>query len=113
MTRNDSIGGLEQMVLLAVARLAGEAYGMSIRREIHGRASRDVAIGAVYATLERLEDKGFLKAVEKAPSAERDGRARRFFELTASGERALMAAANAHERMWEGLRLKRAGRAVR
>jgi DNA-binding PadR family transcriptional regulator len=113
VTRGDSIGGLEHLVLLAVARLEDDAYGMSIRREIHGRASRDVAIGAVYATLERLEDKGLVRSVTKDPSADRDGRARRFFELTGSGERALVATADAHRRMWAGLRLKRVGKATR
>jgi PadR family transcriptional regulator PadR len=110
MGRGDYLGELEQIVMLAVARLEGEAYGMNIRREIEHRGGRSVAIGAVYATLERLEDKGFVRtaARERAPDA--DGRARRFFELTASGIGALEAATEVHTRMRAGLRLRRAGR---
>jgi DNA-binding PadR family transcriptional regulator len=110
---NSYLGELEHLILLAVARLDREAYGMSIRREIAVRVERDLAIGAVYATLERLEEKGFVSALERPPSPDRDGRARRFFCITRSGERALMTAASVHERMWDGLRLKRIERASR
>jgi DNA-binding PadR family transcriptional regulator len=110
MARGDYLGELEQVVMLALARLEGDAYGMSIRREIERRAGRSVAIGAVYSTLERLEEKGYVRTVEKGPEAGRDGRARRFFELTRSGVDALQAAADLHARLWSGLRLKRAGR---
>ena len=96
--------------MLAVARLDDDAYGMSIRREIETRAGRPVAIGAVYSTLERLEDKGFVRSSDKAPAAERDGRARRFFHLTRAGIDALQAANRLQARMWSGLRLRGAGR---
>jgi len=109
MARGEYLGELEQIVMLAVAHLEGSAYGMSIRREIDERAGRSVAIGAVYATLERLEDKGYVRAVGKDPT-DRDGRARRFFELTRTGVEALSAANALHARMWSGLRLRRAGR---
>ncbi len=77
MARGEYLGELEQVVLLAVARLEGEAYGMSIRREIDAQAGRSVAIGAVYATLERLEDKGYVRTHEKAGEPGRDRRPRR------------------------------------
>ena len=111
--QNPYLGELEHLVLLAVARLDGEAYGMSIRREVHVRVERDLAIGAVYATLERLEEKGFVTMLERPPSPDRDGRARRFFSITRSGERALVIAAAVHQRMWDGLRLKRIEKASR
>jgi DNA-binding PadR family transcriptional regulator len=109
MARGEYLGELEQIVMLAVARLEGEAYGMTIRREIDQRAGRDVAIGAVYATLERLEEKGYVRTTDRDPAG-RDGRARRFFELTRAGVDVLRAASDMHARMWTGLRLRRAGR---
>jgi DNA-binding PadR family transcriptional regulator len=110
MARGEYLGELEQVVMLAVARLEGEAYGMSVRREIESRAGRSVAIGAVYSTLERLEDKGFVHSVERGSGSPTDNRARRFFELTAAGVDALHAANDLQSRMWSGLRLRRAGR---
>ena len=58
MAKGEFLGEFEQLVLLALLRLGEEAYGMAVRREIETRASRDVSIGAVYATLDRLEEKG-------------------------------------------------------
>ena len=110
MPRGDYPGELEQVVMLAIARLAEDAYGMSIRREIEQRGGRPLSIGAVYATFERLEDKKFIRSYEREPEEGRDGRARRFFELTKSGVSALEAAADLHTRMWAGLRLGRASR---
>ena len=110
MSRGDYLGELEQLIMLAVARLEGDAYGMSIRREIEQRGGRHVAIGAVYATLERLEDKGYVRNVRREAHPDRDGRARRFFELTRSGVDALQAAGALQQRMWAGLHLRRAGR---
>lgn len=110
MARGEYLGELEQIVMLAVARLQGEAYGMRIRREIEQRTGRDVAIGAVYSTLERLQDKGYVGAGSPRGAATRDGRARRFYQLTRAGIAALDAASEMQARMWSGLRLKRAGR---
>jgi PadR family transcriptional regulator, regulatory protein PadR len=110
MARGEYLGELEQVVLLAVARLEGEAYGMNIRRQIEERAGRSVAIGAVYSTLERLHEKGHIRQHERVPESGRDGRPRRFFELTRAGVDALRAANELQARMWAGLRLTRAGR---
>ena len=96
--------------MLAIARLEEDAYGMSIRREIEERGGRVLSIGAIYATLERLEDKKFIRSYEREPEEGRDGRARRFFELTKNGVAALEVAADLHTRMWAGLRLGRASR---
>jgi PadR family transcriptional regulator, regulatory protein PadR len=110
MARGGYLGELEQIVMLAVAHLEGEAYGMSIRREIERRTGRDVAIGAVYSTLERLQAKGHVHAAVPRSTDTRDGRARRFFQLTRAGVEALAAASEMQTRMWAGLRLRKAGR---
>ena len=107
MSRGKYLGEFEQLVLLAVARLDDGPYGMSIRREIEERSGRHVAIGAVYATLERLLDKGYVRAHKGDTSPERDGRARKFFALTASGADVLEEARGLQESMWAGLQLRR------
>jgi DNA-binding PadR family transcriptional regulator len=104
------LGEFEQVVLLAVLRLEDDAYGTSIRREIEARSGRQVTIGATYVTLDRLVAKGYLRAHDGAPTAERSGRAKRFFALTPSGVRALEAARELQSRMWAGIRLRRAGK---
>jgi DNA-binding PadR family transcriptional regulator len=81
-------------VLLAVMRLGSDAYGMTVRREIQSATGRDISIGAVYATLLRLESKGFIGSYAGEPTAERGGRAKRYFCMTADGKAALR---NTHE----------------
>ncbi|HYN10739.1 MAG TPA: helix-turn-helix transcriptional regulator [Vicinamibacterales bacterium] len=102
------LGEFEQLVLLAVVRLGQDAYGMRIRREIEHRAGRSTSIGAVYATLDRLEAKGFVRARDDSSG----GRARRFFGVSPTGMDALESARELQARMWAGLRtrLRRAGR---
>src|SRR5690349_522015 len=92
--REEPLGSLEHIVLLAVMRLGDEAYGISVRREIDLTAGRDLSIGAIYATLMRLESKGFVKSSEGEPTAERGGRAKRYFRVTADGKFAVQ---NTHD----------------
>jgi PadR family transcriptional regulator PadR len=92
--RQDSLGSLEHIVLLAVMRLGSNGYGMTVRREIESATGRDISIGAVYATLVRLESKGLVKSHTGEPTAERGGRAKCHFRMTADGEGALR---NMHE----------------
>ena len=92
--RQDALGSLEHIVLLAVMRLGSNAYGMTVRREIESATGRNVSIGAVYATLVRLESKGFIRSYAGEPTAERGGRAKRYFRMTAEGKGALR---NTHE----------------
>jgi PadR family transcriptional regulator len=110
MPRGDFLGSLEQIVMLAVMRLGTNAYGMTVRREIEERTGREISIGAVYATLERLEAKGYVSSFTGEPTAERGGRAKRHFEIEAAGHLALNASQNALKNMSEGLsrRWKRA-----
>src|SRR5688500_20355614 len=83
------LGTLEQIVLTAAMRLGDEAYGMTIRDEIEKRTGRAVSFGAVYVTLQRLEDKGLVSSWIGEPTAERGGRAKRFFQVTANGRQAV------------------------
>jgi DNA-binding PadR family transcriptional regulator len=103
MPRSASLGAFEQMVLIALVRLGPKAYGMTVRREIEQRTGRRVSIGAVYATLERLEEKGLVSSFAGEPTAERGGRSKRLFRLEADGERALRASQEAIRRMTAGL----------
>jgi len=101
------LGEFEQVVLLAVVRLEAGAYGTSIRREIEARGGRAVSIGAAYATLDRLVDKGYLKTREVAGGPERGGSARRYFTITSAGVSALEQARLLQTRMWDGIELRR------
>lgn len=76
-------------MLLALVRLDGTAHGMIVRREIEERTGRNISIGAVYATLERLEAKGYVSSFTGAPTRERGGRAKRMFRVESAGKRAL------------------------
>lgn len=97
------LGEFEQLVLLALLRLGRDAYGATVRREIESRAGREVAISAVYTTLERLERKGYVRSRVGEPTAERGGRRRRHFELRPAGAHALRAAYEAFIGMTAGL----------
>jgi PadR family transcriptional regulator PadR len=103
MVKPDLPGAFEQMVLLAVMRLGDEAYGMAVRRELEARAGREASLGAVYATLDRLEAKGQVSSVEQAGAPERQGRARRFFRVTAPGVQALRQALQATDGLRRGI----------
>jgi PadR family transcriptional regulator PadR len=103
MPRGDLLGSLEHIVLLAVARLRPEAYGMTVRREIQERTGRNLSIGAIYATLERLESKGYVSSSIGEPTAARGGRAKRHFQIEAEGERALVTSLDAIRSMAAGL----------
>jgi PadR family transcriptional regulator PadR len=106
MGRGEYLGEFEQVVLLAVARLENQAYGMRVREEIEVRAARRTSIGAVYATLERLVAKGLVRQTDLPGGAERSGLARRFFAITREGQTALEDARALQDRMWAGLKLR-------
>jgi len=101
---DDSLGSLEHIVLLAVMRLGADAYGMTVRREIDSAIGRDISIGAVYATLARLEQKGFVESFTGEPTAERGGRAKRHFHITADGKGALRNTQEIIRKMSAGLK---------
>jgi PadR family transcriptional regulator, regulatory protein PadR len=97
------VGEFEQLVLLALFRVGKDAYGISIWREIGERTGRDVSLGAVYKTLERLEDKGLVAGREGAPTPQRGGRRKKHYRLLAAGHRALTESLGALRRMTDGL----------
>jgi len=103
MGKGDFLGEFEQMVLLVVLRQDDQGYGMSIRREIEERAGREVSIGAVYATLDRLERKGLVRSRDGEATAVRGGRARKHFELTPDGAAALRTSRAMMDRLWDGV----------
>jgi PadR family transcriptional regulator PadR len=107
MAGRDYLGEFEHMIVLALLRLADRAYGVTVRREIELRTSREVSIGAVYATLDRLETKGYVKSYRGEPTPERGGRSKRFFRVTARGVAAVNRTHRALQSMTEGLEVLR------
>jgi PadR family transcriptional regulator PadR len=105
MAKGEFLGEFEQLVMLAVLRLKDDAYGMEVRREIEARARRDASIGAVYATLDRLETKGLVRSRELAPAGDKV-RPRRLYVITAEGGRALERTQTAMASMWQGLKVR-------
>jgi DNA-binding PadR family transcriptional regulator len=99
----ETLGEFEQLVLLALLRQGRDAYGMSVYEDIVARTGRDVSFGAVYKTLERLEDKGLVASRVGEPTPERGGRRKKHYKLLASGQRALKESMAALQRMSEGL----------
>ncbi|HEU4642899.1 MAG TPA: PadR family transcriptional regulator [Gemmatimonadaceae bacterium] len=98
-----SLGSLELTILLAVARLGDEAYGLAIRRDLAERTGREYAVGAIYTTLQRLEDKGLVTSHASEPLPVRGGRSRRHYALTGAGTRALHAAERHAASIWAGV----------
>jgi PadR family transcriptional regulator PadR len=107
MFGRDYLGEFEHIVLLALIRLEEQAYGVTVRQEIQSRIRREVSIGAVYATLNRLETKGYLKSFQGDPTPERGGRSKRFFRITVKGRTAVNRTQRALQSMTEGLDLVR------
>jgi PadR family transcriptional regulator len=105
------LGAFEQAVMLAVVRLGEHAYGRAILKEVQHRLQREVAAGAVHATLERLEGKGLLASRLGSGTAIRGGRARRFYRVQPAGVRALNDARAAVDNLWHGLKWPLKGRA--
>jgi len=103
MAKGDFVGEFELYVMLALAHLGDDAYGVTIRREIEARTDRTVAIGAVYATLARLEEKGLVRFHLSDPQPVQGGRARKYFALTRSGMGALRHSTAMLGRMIAGL----------
>ena len=103
MGKGDHLGEFEHLVMLALLRLKDAAYGMRVRQEIQSRTERSVAIGSVYATLDRLEHKGYVMGWA---GSEEGGRARKYFRLTPDGAQALLRKQDAIQRMTEGVSVR-------
>ena len=104
MARPDSIGQFEQLVLTAVLSLKEDAYGVTIHEKVGELARpKSISLGAVYVTLDRLEDKGLISSWLSEPTAERGGRAKRCYRMEALGERALQESAATAKRILDTL----------
>lgn len=97
------LGEFEQMILLAILQLRDEAFALGVIRELDRRAGRRVSRGALYKTLERLEEKGFVDWKVEATTPDRGGHPRRRFRVTATGITALRITKDALSQLWEGL----------
>jgi len=104
MPSRDFLGEFEHIVLLALLRLGDNAYGVTVRREIESRIDRDVSIGAIYATLDRLQAKGYVTSYLGDPTPERGGRSKRFFRVSSKGILAIQRTLKAFQSMTVGVR---------
>jgi DNA-binding PadR family transcriptional regulator len=105
--KGNHVGEFEELVLLVVRRLGDDAYGLAIRRCLDRETSRDVSIGAVYAALDRLEDKRLVTSAMTQGTPVRGGRSRRSFALTREGDRQLRALQQVRERLWRAAPVRR------
>ena len=105
MGKTGVLGAFEELVLLALLQQGKNAYGVSIRRELEERSGSDVTMGAVYATLERLEDKGMVRPRPGETKESRRGRPRRYFDIQAGGIAALDQTRRVRDTMWQGIEL--------
>jgi PadR family transcriptional regulator PadR len=102
MAKPDSIGQFEQLVLTAILALGDDAYGVTIQTKVAELSHpKTVSLGAVYVTLDRLEDKGLVASWLSDPTPERGGRAKRCYRLEALGERALQDSVVTAKRIWD------------
>ena len=102
MAKPDSLGQFEQLVLTAILSLDDDAYGVTIHAKVEELSNpKPVSLGAIYVTLDRLEEKGLVRSKLSEPTAERGGRAKRCYHLEALGERALRESAVTAKRMWD------------
>src|SRR5215813_6456165 len=104
MVKSEACGQFEQMVLTAIVALGDGAYGITIHNKVQDLASpRKISLGAVYVTLDRMEDKGFVSSTLSDPTPERGGRAKRCYQIEHAGLRALRDSTLAARRMWDAL----------
>lgn len=108
MEQREHLGEFELIVLLAVVRLGENAYGVPVRREIEKRTKREVTVGALYRTLDRLEEKGHVSSWFSDPLPERGGRSKRYFRVEKLGIKALQQSERELSAMWAGIDLKKA-----
>ncbi len=99
--KNKGLGEFEELVLLAVCILEGEAYGVSVKKEVEKHSGRSILLGAVHITLYRLQDKGFLRSEMGGNSEKRGDRRKRLFTITDMGMRQLKASQDVRSKMWK------------
>lgn len=94
------LGEFEEIVLLTIAILNKDAYGVAIKNEIENRLGRDVSMGALHTALLRLEDKEYIRAIDGDATEERAGRPRKYFEISALGKKAITYSRASREKLW-------------
>jgi PadR family transcriptional regulator, regulatory protein PadR len=97
------LGEFEEIVMLTVGILYKEAYGVSIKKEIESRLSRNVSIGALHTALKRLEDKGYILSFDGEATEERAGRPKKYFQITALGKKAMEYTRTTREELWQAI----------
>jgi len=103
MRKGTYLGQFELMVLLALMRLGDDAYGVTVANELEQQTGREVVIASVYATLERLQDRGLVSSSLGDATPERGGRAKRYFKISGAGVREVRAARQSLMSLWKGL----------
>lgn len=102
MAKGDYLGEFEYVVMLSIIRLGSDAYGMTIRQDIEERTGRPISVGAVYAALERLESKRHLHSYEGETTPGRGGRSKTYYQVTASGKKAVQQTRTMFRKMEDG-----------
>src|SRR5690349_22684492 len=97
------LGEFEEIVVLTIGILHKDAYGVSIKKEIEGRLSRSVSMGALHTALVRLEDKGYIKSFAGEETEDRAGRPKRYFQITALGKKAMEYAKETRNELWKAI----------
>jgi PadR family transcriptional regulator PadR len=97
------LGEFEEIVILTIAVLYKDAYGVSIKNEIESRLSRNVSMGALHTALVRLEDKGYIKSFDGESTEERAGRPKKYFQITALGKKAMEYSKDTRNQLWEAI----------
>ncbi len=94
------LGEFEELVLLTIATLGDDAYGVAIKDSIEKRCDRTISIGALHSTITRLEEKKYLRSWVGGATAERGGRSKRYYEITRDGKMAIAAAKGLRDELW-------------
>jgi PadR family transcriptional regulator, regulatory protein PadR len=100
------LGEFEELVLLTIAAIGEQAYGVSIQQDIELRCNRTISIGALHSTITRLEEKGFLKSWVGGATKERGGRSKRYYEVTQAGKKAVTETKSLRDELWAVSRIK-------
>ena len=100
------IGEFEELVLLTIAALDEDAYGVSIKEDIEKRTDRSISIGALHSTITRLAEKGLIKSWLGDPTQERGGRRKRYFQLTNLGKASLREMKGLRDELWDLSKVK-------
>ena len=101
--RKFQLGEFEEVVMLTVGVLYKDAYGVSIKKDIEARLSRNVSVGALQTALKRLEDKGYLKSHDGEATEERAGRPKKYFQITALGKKAMEYSKSTRDELWKAI----------